>query len=139
MPLLPSGRAGEPVCSQMEGLLSLQELPVSNGRTRSDFVFSILGSEAAAAGPEQSAAAAPVGGVGCICPSLQAHLVSLLWISLGYLQTVDAVGERGSLWLWKRPGPRAELIGPQGDGPGDLYLISAAFGPLSSGQVLNFP
>ena len=81
----------------------------------------------------------PVGGGGCICPSLQAHRVGLLWISLGYLQTVDAGGERGSPWLWKRPGPRAELIGPQGDGPGDLYLISTAFGPLSSGLVLIFP
>lgn len=78
---------------------------MSSGRTRSDFVFSILGSEATAAGPEQSVAATPVGGVGCTCPSLQAHLVSLLWISLGYLQTVDAVGERGSLWLWKRSVP----------------------------------
>ena len=32
---------------------------MSNGRTRSDFVFSILGSATAAAGPEQSAAVSP--------------------------------------------------------------------------------
>lgn len=33
-----------------------QQLPMSNRRTRSNFEFSVLGSETAAVGPEQSAA-----------------------------------------------------------------------------------
>lgn len=57
MPLLHSGRAGELARSQMEGLLSLlgQELPISNGRTRSDVASPVLGLDTAAAGPVGSA------------------------------------------------------------------------------------
>ena len=35
--------------------------------------------------------------------------------------------------------PRAQLIGPQGSGPDDPWLVSTAFGLLRSGLVLTFP
>lgn len=57
---------------------------MSNGRTRSNFEFSVLGSETAAAGPEQSAAASQLE-ASLHDLYLLAYLVGLLWISLGYL------------------------------------------------------
>lgn len=57
---------------------------MSNGRTRSNFEFSVLGSETAAAGPEQLAAASRLE-ESLHDLYLLAYFVGLLWISLGYL------------------------------------------------------
>lgn len=72
----------------MEGLLPLldQELPTEQEGTRSDFVFSTLGSRSLLPTPSswrlhpclKELAAS-------ICPSLLAYLVGLLWINSGYL------------------------------------------------------
>lgn len=87
MLLLHLGRAGELVCSQMEGLLSLldQELPAEQGRTRSDFVFSILGSRLLLLTPSGWPLHPRLEELAGIWPSLLAYLVCLFWINSGYL------------------------------------------------------
>lgn len=86
MLLLHLGKVGELVCSQMEGLSLLdQELPTERGRTRSDFVFSILGSRLLL--PTQSSwpLHPRLEELGGICLSPLAYLVGLFWINSGYL------------------------------------------------------
>lgn len=137
--LLHSGREGPGAGLLQDGTTSLSAgLSMNKERTRSDFLFSILGSETAVAGTQKLAEASLVGGVGCILPSVLAPWLA----SFGSVRDICKQwmpGLRGAACGYGRDYPRAELIGPQGDGPGDLYLISTVFGPLSSGSLLTFP